>query len=99
MNYLYVTILYYAPVLCRHVCDHVVSPKISVNADCSTTLKCLVRGKWSTEQSCPTVPRQTSALELLLFCYFHTLLVHHYVLYLWNVNFTTCTQTLSYPPD
>jgi len=31
-------------------------------------------------------PLQTSALELLLSCYFQILLTYHSTLYLWNVN-------------
>ena len=41
--------------------------------------------------------RQTSVLELLLFCNFRILLVYHCALYLRNVNFTACIQSLSYP--
>ena len=43
------------------------------------------------------VPHCTSALGLLLFCYFSILIVYHCALYLWNVIYTTCTWTLSYP--
>ena len=87
-----------ACILSSYVCDHTASPRISANADFSTTLKCLASGKKSIEQLCPSTPRQNSALELLLFCYFRILLVYHHALYLWNVNFTMCARSLSYPP-
>jgi len=58
------------------VCDHAASPRMSANADYSTTLKCLASGKKSTEQLCPSAPRQISALELLLFSNFRLLLVY-----------------------
>ena len=56
------------------------SPRISVNADFST-LKCLASCKKSVEQPCPSMPRQTSALELLVFYCFHILLVYPCALY------------------
>ena len=34
---------------------------------------------------------------IVLLCYFCILLVYHCALYLWNINYTTCTQTLSLP--
>jgi len=96
MNCLYISILYYIPVLSSYVRDHAASPRISVNADFSTPLKCLGSGNNSIEQLGPSAPRQTSALELLVFYCFRILL--EYPCSLWNVNFITCAWSLSYPP-
>jgi len=82
----------YTLLLISYVRDHAASPRISAD---TTALKCLASGKKSIEPSHPNVPH--SALELLLFCYFHTLLVYLCTLYLWNVNFITCTWT--FPPS
>jgi len=84
-EFLIVTILYYMPVPNSCVCDHAAPLRMSVNADLSTALKCLASGKKSIEQLCPSVPWQTSALELLLFCNFRILLyitVHYGMLIL-----------------
>ena len=59
------TCLYWAV----YVYDHAASLRISANADSSTTLKFLASGE-SIERSIPIEPWQTSALELLLLCYF-----------------------------
>ena len=83
------------PVLSRYGCNHAASLRMSLNADVSIPLKCLALDKKSIKQLCPCVPRRISALELLLFCYFHILLVYHY---LWNVNFTVYAQSLSNLP-
>jgi len=57
-----------------YVCDHATLPRISENAGFSTPLKCLASGKKSVEQLCPSMPWQTSALELLVFYCFTYLL-------------------------
>ena len=62
---------------CTYVCDHAASPKISANADLSTTLKWLVSDMKSIEQLNPTKSQ-------------HQYII--YALYLWNVNHTTCTD-------
>jgi len=76
-----VSILYYVPVLSSYVGDHAALPRMSANADFSTLLKCLVSGKKSIEQLRPSVPQQTSALELLVFYRFRILLVYPCALY------------------
>jgi len=60
--------------LCRWPCSLI--PRMSANADFSTLLKCLASGKKSIEQLCPSAPRQTSTLELLVVYCFHILLVY-----------------------
>ena len=77
----YVSILYYVPVLSTYVRDHAALPRMSANADFSTPLKCLASGKKSIEQLRPSAPRQTSALELLVVYCFRILLVHPCPLY------------------
>ena len=69
------------PVLSSYVRDHAALPRMSANADFSTPLKCLVSGKKSIEQLRPSAPRQTSALELLVFYCFRILLVYPGPLY------------------
>jgi len=69
--------IYYVPVLSSYVRDHAALPRMSANADFSTPLKCLALGKKSVEQLRPSAPRQTSALELLVFYRFHILPVHY----------------------
>jgi len=54
---------------------------MSANAEFYTLLKCLESGKKSIEQLCPSVPRQTSALELLVLYCFRILLVYPCPLY------------------
>ena len=54
--------------------------RISVN-DFSTPLKSLMSGKKSVEQLHPSASRQTSALELLVFYFYHILLVYPCPLY------------------
>ena len=66
--------LYYMPVLSSYVRDHAALPRISVNADFSTPLKCLV---YSIEQLRPSA----NALELLVVYCFRILLVYHCPLY------------------
>ena len=75
-NELLISILYYVPVLSSYVRDHAALLKTSATADFSTPLKCLASGKKSIEQLCPSAPRQTSALELLVVYCFHVLLVY-----------------------
>ena len=79
------------PVLSSYVHDHAVLPTISANADFSTLLKCLASGKKSIEQLRPSVPRQTSALELLL----HTSCIPLCTIL---CHFIMCTWSLSYSP-
>ena len=62
--------------LCYCIRNHAALTRISANADFSTQLKCLASGKKSIEQLRPSPPRQTSALELLVVCCFHILLVY-----------------------
>ena len=76
------------------VCVHAVSLRLSENADLSTTLHLAS----SIGQLNPIESQQTSALELLLVCYFRILLAYQCTLYLWNANYTTCARTLSDPP-
>jgi len=66
------------PVLSSCECDHAALPRIS---DTSIPHKCLVSGKKSIEQLHPSAPRQTSALELSVFCCFCILLVYPCALY------------------
>jgi len=73
--------LYYVPVLSSYVGDHAALLRMSANADFSTLLKCLASGRKSIEQLHPSVPRQTSALELLVVHCFRILLVYPYALY------------------
>ena len=80
-NCLYVSILYYVPVLCSYVGDHAALPRMSANADFSILLKCLASGKKSIEQLRPSAPQQTSALELLVVYCFRILLVYLCTLY------------------
>jgi len=54
---------------------------MSANAEFSTPLKCLALGKKSIEQLRPSVPRQTSALDPLVFYCFRILLVYPCALY------------------
>ena len=60
-------------------------------------VKHLASGKKSVEQLRPIMPWQTSALELILFCYFLILLVYHCALYLWNANFIKCVELVLTP--
>ena len=80
-NCLWVSILYYMPVLSSYVCDHAALRRMSANADFSTPLKCLASGKKSIEQLRPSVPRQTLALELLVVYCFCILLAYPCALY------------------
>ena len=75
------SILYYVLVLSSYVGDHAALLRMSANADFSTLLKCLASGKRSIEQLCPSVPQQTSALELLVVYCFRILLVYPCALY------------------
>ena len=65
-----------------------------------THWECQQMRTWQTNryESIPIDPWQTSALELLLVSYIHILLVYHCAPHLWNINFTMCARTLSYPP-
>jgi len=74
-------ILYYLPVLSSYVRDHAALLRMSANADFSTLLKCLASGKKTIEQLCPSVPQQTSALELLVAYRLRILLVYSCALY------------------
>ena len=67
------------------------------NADLSTALKCLASGRKSVEGLSNIAPGETSAVELLLVCYFCILLMYHCALYLQNADYTTWTWTLSNP--
>ena len=89
------TIHCYVPVLGRYVCGHAASPRISARSDLSTTLNFSIRQEVNREIK----PQQTSALELLLVCYFEfcILLIHHCTLYLWNVNYAMCAQPCPIP--
>jgi len=59
----------------------------------------LASRKKSIEQLRPSVPRQTSALELLVVYCFRTLLLYPCPLYYGMLNFIIYTWSLSYPPD
>ena len=65
------------PVLSSSVRDHAALPRMSVNADFSTPLKYLA----SPKKSIGHVPQHTTALELLVFCFFRILLVYPCALY------------------
>jgi len=58
----------HVPVLSSYVCDHPASLRVSANAD-------LLPHSSVWRQLCASVPRQTSALESLLVCYFHFLYI------------------------
>jgi len=60
---------------------HAALPRMSVNTDFSTLVKCLASGKKSIEQLRHSAPRQTSALELLEVYSFRILLVYLCALY------------------
>ena len=81
MSCLYISTLYYVPIVSSYVCDHAALPRMSANADFYIPLKCLASGKKSVEQQRPCVPQQTSALELLVFYCFRILFVYPCALY------------------
>jgi len=66
------------------------------NADLSTALK-MLSIRWEVNGAnashCAPISFSTRAVTILLF---RILLVYHCALYLWNVNFTTCSWTLLY---
>jgi len=64
-----------------YVRNNAALPRMPANADFSTPLKCLASGKKSIEQLHPSAPRQTSALQLLVFYCFHILFVYSCPLY------------------
>jgi len=87
------------PVLSSYVRDHVALPRMSANDDFSTPLKCLTSGKKSIEQLRSSVPRQTSALELLVFYCFRILLVYPCSLYYGMLILSRAHGACPTPPD
>ena len=86
--------LLYVPVRSRYGCNHAASSRMLANADVSYPTQVFSIGQEvnrAVAPQCAPGNFSTGAVTILPLPH----LVYHCTLYLWNVNFTTCAQSLS----